>query len=132
MKARQLALAIAAIGFIISVYLTIIRYTSVSVACPDVGVINCENVLTSQYSTIFGIPNSVLGVIFFAINAVVIWKYFGNDQMIIFNGIGFAFVLYYMWSEYVIGSICIYCTGVHICTIALLLISIIYYRKPTS
>ncbi|MHB1830744.1 MAG: vitamin K epoxide reductase family protein [Candidatus Micrarchaeaceae archaeon] len=132
MKVKQVALAIAIIGLMISSYLTLTRYTSLSLACPDTGVINCANVLSSQYSTIFGIPNAVLGIVFFAIDAFVIWRYFGKDQMIIINGVGLAFVLYYITAEFLLKSICIYCTGVHICVLALLSISIKYYGKPTS
>lgn len=132
MAAKQIALAIAMIGLMISSYLTLTRYTSLSLACPDTGVINCANVLSSQYSTIFGIPNAVLGIVFFLVDALVIWRYFGKDQMILINGIGLAFVLYYITTEFLLKSICIYCTAVHVCVLSLLFISIKYYGKPTS
>ena len=132
MRARQAALAIAIIGLMISSYLTLTRYTSISLACPDTGVINCANVLSSQYSTILGVPNAVLGIVFFAIDLFVIWRYFGRAQMVMINGIGLAFVLYYITAEFLLRSICIYCTGVHICVLALLFISIKYYGRPTS
>lgn len=134
LNAQKVALAIAAIGLLISIYLTIIRYSSIlPLACPDKGVIDCANVLNSQYSVIFGVPNAVLGLVFFIVDLYVIKKYFGKEEMLLVNAIGLVFVIYYMLAEYTLGSICIFCTGVHICVITLLIISIKYYgKKPIS
>ena len=129
-NAKNLALAIAAFGLLVSIYLTIARFTNATVACPDNSVINCSNVLNSQYSTILGIPNAVLGIMFFVLDIWAVMKYFGKDQMIILNAIGFAFVLYYVFTEYLLKSVCIYCTSVHVSVILLLMISIKYYGRP--
>ncbi len=131
LNAKKIALTIAIIGLLISVYLTIIRYSSaLPLACPNKGIINCANVLNSQYSTILGVPNAVLGMLFFIAEILVILKYFGKEEMLLLNGIGIIFVAYFMLAEYVLGSICLFCTGVHISVIALLLISIKYQGKP--
>lgn len=130
MNAKKLSLIIAGIGLAISIYLTILRYTSaLPLVCPNNGIINCAHVLTSQYSTIFGVPNAVLGIVFFVAEMFVIMKYFGTEEMLLLNAIGLLFVLYYMFAEYVLSSICIFCTGVHICVLALLIISIKHYGK---
>ena len=132
-NAKKVALAIAVIGLLISIYLTILRFSSLlPLECPDKGIIDCANVLNSQYSTILGIPNVLLGMAFFVVDIFVIMKYFGKEEMLLVNGIGMAFVLYFILAEYVLGSICIFCTGVHLCIIALLIISIKYYGKSTS
>lgn len=124
---HNLSILFAVIGLIISIYLTIVHYnTSVILACPDKGVINCENVLTSQYSMLFGVvPVAVLGIVFFIAELIVILAIKNNDYFIILSGIGIAFVIYYIYSEYAVGSICIYCTAVHICTVALFALSIL-------
>ena len=132
LHAKTAALAMSVIGIVISAYLTLIRYTSTPVACPDTGIINCGTVLSSQYSTIFGVPNAVLGIVFFAIEIIFVYKYFGREQMLLLNGVGLAFVLYFISTEYVLKAICIYCTAVHLCVIGLLAISLKYQDKVTS
>ena len=135
MKITSVAYVFAVIGLLVSVYLTLVRYTSVvPLACPSSGVINCENVLSSQYSTIFGIPNAVLGMVFFVAEIIAIRMYFKTDYFLMLNGIGLAFVLYYVTAEYVLSSICLFCTAVHVCVLALLAIAIKYSgkAKPTS
>ncbi len=133
LNAQRIALAIAVIGLLISVYLTILRFSSIlPLECPDKGIIDCANVLNSQYSTILGIPNAVLGMVFFIVDIFVIARYFGKEEMLLVNGIGAVFVLYFIMAEYVLGSICIFCTGVHLCIIALLIISIKYSGKQYS
>ena len=61
---------------------------------------------------------------FFAIEIILILKYFGSDAMVAYNVIGFAFVLYYIYAEYLLKHICLYCTAVHISVILLLAISV--------
>ena len=121
---QRIALAIAVIGFAISVYLISVQYTVAPLACPTVGIINCETVLTSQYSKIFGVDNSILGAIFFLLDIAIILKYFGKDAMVLYNVVGIAFVIYYIFTEYLLGKICVYCTAVHICVLLLFLIAI--------
>lgn len=121
---RRVAFALSAIGLAVSIYLMVVQYAAAPLACPTVGIINCETVLTSQYSKIFGIENSVLGTIFFLIDLVIISRYFGKDVMVLYNAVGFAFIIYYISAEYLLGKICLYCTIVHICVLLLFLISI--------
>ena len=85
--------------------------------------------LTSQYAYILGIPVAVLGIFFFVAELAVLLALKNNDYFIMLSGIGMAFVFYYIYSEYRVGSICIYCTGVHICTLVLLLLSLVRDKK---
>jgi uncharacterized membrane protein len=115
-----------AVGLIVSVYLTIVHYyPSVPLVCSTTGIINCNNVLTSQYSVILGIPLAVLGVVFFLAELAVILILKNNEAFIMLSGIGLAFVAYGIYSEYAVGSICEYCTTVHFCTIALFIIAVL-------
>jgi len=133
LKAKDIALAVAAIGLVFSIYLSIVHYLPTTLACPDKGIINCASVLTSQYAELFHvIPIAFLGVVFFVAEIMVIRMYFGKDEMILWNGMGLAFVFYFMFTEYAVGAICIYCTCVHICVITLLALSILYHGKATS
>ena len=127
MRITKAANIIAVIGLAVSIYLTLLRYTTaIPLVCPTSGVINCESVLTSQYSTLFGIPNAALGIVFFAAELLAIRWYFGKEQFLVLNGLGLAFVFYYIAGEYVLKSICIYCTTVHICVVVLLIIAVKY------
>ncbi len=124
-KIYYLSLFFASVGLLSSIYLTVTKYTSLQLACPDTGVIDCTNVLTSQYASLYGVPNVILGVVFFVVMFAVITLVKNKDAFVILSGIGMAFVLYYIYAEYMVRSICIYCTVVHISTIALLILALI-------
>lgn len=71
MQASTLLLSLSGLG--ISLYLTVAHYTtSMTLACPDTGVVNCEKVTTSPQSVIFGVfPVAVLGLAFYVFMVVV-------------------------------------------------------------
>ena len=131
-KVRMVAYVIAVIGLLLSVYLTLVHYTSVPLACPQTGLINCQSVLTSKYAMILGIPVAVLGLVFFIGEFFAIKLYLGKDPMISYNIVGIAFVAYFLYSEYMVGHICEYCTSVHICVLALLIISVWGFGKGSG
>ncbi len=111
--------ALAAIGLLVSIYLSL--YTNV--ACPNNGVLNCDKVLTSVYSTIFGIPNAYYGILFFAlVLALAFLKQRG--ALLAVTTLGIGFVIYLVHAEYLLGSICVYCTVVHLATIGLFILSL--------
>ena len=119
-----LMVAISILGLIDSAYLTYDHYTNQQVACPNVGIIDCANVLNSQYAVLLGVvPVSVMGLVFFAIEIGLLFLYKQQDLLLIYNGAGIAFVLYFLFAEYMVHSICIYCTAVHIMVVALLLLT---------
>ena len=54
------------IGIADATYLTVAHYsTTVTLACPTKGIINCEKVTNSSYSEVFGIPVAIYGLLFF-------------------------------------------------------------------
>jgi uncharacterized membrane protein len=127
-----LALSLAALG--VSIYLTIVHYTSPRLlACSANGTIDCEKVISSSQSMVFGVfPVAVLGMAFYvfmvAINTpwawrsplpLVWWARLGG----IVTGIGF--VLYLLYAELIqIGNICLWCTSVHVITFVLFVLLI--------
>lgn len=120
-------IAIAIIGLLASIYLAYSATFNVPVACPTGQLINCDAVLGSIYAKTSGIPNGYLGVAFFI--AVLALVYFRKPEpLALLNAAGMGFVAYFLYAEYLIGSICIYCTIVHACTLALLLISVYELR----
>jgi uncharacterized membrane protein len=121
------ALIVAVFGVAVSIYLTIDHYSSSSLlACPESATINCAKVTTSRWSHIAGIPVAVLGLIFFlamvALLTPLAWRQPRLDAVrVAATTIGTAMVLYLVWIElFRVDAICLWCTAVHICTIALL------------
>jgi uncharacterized membrane protein len=135
-----LALSLAGLG--VSIYLTIVHYSSSNLlVCSDKGTINCEKVITSPESMVFGVfPVAVLGLAFYvfmvAINTpwawrsrlpAVGWARLGG----IITGIGF--VLYLLYAELVqIGNICLWCTGVHAITFLLFVLLVFHATLGTG
>jgi uncharacterized membrane protein len=135
-----LVLSVAGLG--VSIYLTIAHNSSSSIlACSDKGVINCAKVTTSPESMVFGVfPVAVLGLAFYvfmvAINSPWAWR---SRQPLIWwarlGGIisGIGFVLYLLYAEIVqIGSICLWCTSVHVITFLLFVLLVFYATLGTG
>lgn len=115
-------------GLADSIWLTIVHYnTSVTLACPATSAINCEKVITSPQSVVFGIPVAVLGLAFYMFLAVVnspwAWRMTWPPVRWARVGsmvVGIVFVLYLVYTElFTIRSICLWCTSVHVITFAL-------------
>jgi uncharacterized membrane protein len=115
-------------GLAVSIWLTIVHYnTSVTLACPATSTINCEKVITSPQSVVFGIPVAVLGLAFFVFLAVVnspwVWRMTWPPVRWARIGsmvVGIVFVLYLVYTElFTVRAICLWCTSVHVITFAL-------------
>jgi uncharacterized membrane protein len=118
----RIALCVA--GLLISLYLLIVTTFSLPVACPAGSLVNCDRVLGSVYAKTFGIPNAYLGVGYF-VAALLLSFYKKQPKLLaLLTVAGMGFVAYFVYAEYLIGSICIWCTGAHVCALALFLISI--------
>ncbi len=120
------ALALAGLG--VSIYLTIAHFTDKPLAgCSESGLVNCTKVTTSAQSYVFGIPVAVLGLAFFVflVPAMSPWAWRAARREIHLARmaslvVGIGFVLYLIYAELlIIGSICLYCTSVHIITFVL-------------
>jgi uncharacterized membrane protein len=123
-------LVLCVLGIAVAAYLTYAHYnTSIQLACPDKGIINCAKVTTSSYSKILGIPVALLGLIFFVgmlpLQTPRAWRSTYRPLRVVRLGscvIGIFFVLWLVYAELIkIRNICLYCTSVHILTFALLI-----------
>jgi uncharacterized membrane protein len=131
---------LALIGLGLSVYLTITHLHPAALVCSHGGgIVNCEAVTQSAQSKVFGIfPVAELGLAFYVLMAVICapwaWRMtrvlrlgpvaIGNAELRWIRlgsvVVGIGFVLYLLFVELVqLGSICLYCTGVHITTFLL-------------
>ncbi len=96
-----------ALGILVSVYLTISKYDTSVLACPNVGPVNCESVITSQYSSILGVPLSILGIVLFVLAAIMLFR--GPDMQFLWSLAGGAAILYSLTSQAILAEVCIYC-----------------------
>ncbi|MDE1851108.1 MAG: vitamin K epoxide reductase family protein [Candidatus Micrarchaeota archaeon] len=121
-------IALSALGLAVTAYLILYHYSAVQLYCPNEStVINCTRVLNSSYSVVFGVPLPILGFVFFALELLVFFRIKTKEQLIFLNAIGIATVMFLIYLEYVLGSICAWCTVVHALVVALFIISI--YRE---
>jgi uncharacterized membrane protein len=124
------SLVLSLIGLGLSIYLTITHFQPQLLVCSGNGVINCAKVTTSAQSEILGIPVAILGLANYTVmtglntpwawRAKARWVHLARFALII---ISMCFVLWLVYAELeIIGSICLYCTGVHVTTFALLIV----------
>ena len=137
---------LAVLGLAISAYETYAHYNGNKLlGCPSQagGTFNCGEVITSSQSMVFNVlPVAVLGLAFYVFAVVIFspwawqfkgatvgrWRITGRDVNIVRLGsviVGMGFVMYLIYAEFQIGSVCEYCSGVHIVTFLLFCITVI-------
>jgi uncharacterized membrane protein len=121
-------LGLSVLGLLVALYLTYEHFTqNATLACSASGVVNCQKVTESPWSTFVGVPVAVLGVVFFAVMALLcrprLFHAAGRSWDVVrlaWCGVGLAFALYLVWAElFHIGAICLWCTAVHVVTFLL-------------
>jgi uncharacterized membrane protein len=119
-------LSLLAVG--LTAYLTITHYTDpTALACPDTGIINCTAVTTSSWSVILGVPVALLGLLWAlgmaGLNSPWAWRSplrWLDTARLSLSGAGAVMVLYLVYVElFRVDAICLWCTGVHLTTVAL-------------
>jgi uncharacterized membrane protein len=115
-------------GLVAAGYLTWEHFTGAATfVCPESGAINCVKVTTSSYSYFFGVPVAPLGLLFFAAATLMClpaaWRSPRPFVRALRSGsvtAGVLMVLYLIWAElFRVNAICLWCTAVHLLTIAL-------------
>jgi uncharacterized membrane protein len=120
------ALAAGLAGLAISIYLTVVHYAGVPLACPASGTINCEAVLSSRYAVIAGtaVPTSAAGIVWFAVSTLL-WTRRPGRIHLAWSIAGLAAVLSLVFVEIVlVGAICIWCTAAHVLVLLIFLIAL--------
>jgi uncharacterized membrane protein len=125
---RTSSAAISAAGVAVAVYLLIERLTTTkALVCPEGSVVNCQKVTQSAQSVFLGVPVTVWGLAFFigmlALTLPFAWRSgvaWVSPLRIGSAAAGVAFVLYLIYVElFELNAICLWCTAVHVLTIAL-------------
>lgn len=121
-----LLLSLAGLG--LAAYLTVVHYQGRAPACPLAGgLVDCQAVVTSEWSTILGVPVPVLGLLFFAamlpLQSPMAWR---SPSPLVRWGrlggcvVGIGMIVWLIYAElFLIGHICVDCTTVHVLTFAL-------------
>lgn len=126
-------LIVALLGFADAMYLTIEHYLG---AIPPCSIGGCEKVLTSEYSTVFGVPVALGGVIYYLIMLVGVFGYIEskNEKLLrwtlLFTVFGFVSSLYFFYIQaFVLKAFCLYCLGSTITSTLLFVLAIYIFSK---
>ncbi|MFI5412891.1 MAG: vitamin K epoxide reductase family protein [Candidatus Micrarchaeales archaeon] len=115
MKHNHLLAIVLFIGIVDSSYLTVVHFMPGSLYCPATGaLINCENVLTSSFSTVFGIPLAALGLVWFIVSISFLLFTPNRVAKNLWMMVGAGGILYSITAQSIIGKICIYCASLDI------------------
>jgi len=123
-------------GFFDARYLTLVHYKKIILVCHQIPLfVDCGKVLQSSYSTMFGIPLAVLGLINYSVLIIIIilafisQKRFFQYWLIIQTKIGFIASLYFMFLQlFIIKSLCLYCTTSAVISTILFIIVIFSFK----
>ena len=124
------SLLLSLYGLGASIYLTITHFEPAALACVSNSTFNCEKVTQSPQSEILGIPVAMLGLAFFvpmiALCLPVAWRAaqrWVHLARLVLAITGVGMVIYLISAElFVIKSICLWCSSVHIATLFLFII----------
>jgi uncharacterized membrane protein len=137
-RLRQIAIVLATIGLLVSIYMTVYKFTKIEAMCIGSG--GCSTVNGSRYSEINGIPVSILGVFGYASLLALLFLekrrgFFQENGTLLFFGVsllGFLFTLYLIYVEVaLIGAYCPFClTSQAVMTIIFIISVIRLIRQP--
>jgi uncharacterized membrane protein len=138
-------LILSLLGIGIAIYLTAVHYQGAPLVCSTSGLVDCENVLSSPYSSIPGtaLPITIPGLFWFIVSgalALVAWRLRPDERRLlllelIWAALGLLTVFYLVYVEIVrLHKICAWCTGIHVIILAMLLIAVVQWQGqgPTS
>jgi uncharacterized membrane protein len=104
-------LVLAALGVLISAYLTWTHFAGLAPVCTGSGR-GCETVQSSRYASILGIPVALLGLVAYGglIFSAALWREAGVYLGFLISLVGTLFSAYLTYLEiFVIGALCQWC-----------------------
>lgn len=140
-KLRLISMALAVLGVLVSIYMTIYKLTANNAMCLGSG--DCSTVNASKYSLIYGIPVALVGVGgYLAILAILALEqrggsfYLSNGPLAVFGltVAGFGFTLYLVYIEaFVLRAWCPFCVTSQITMTILFILTIVrLIRQPIN
>lgn len=115
-RLSQIAIAFTILGLLVSIYMTVYKYTKNEKMCVGSG--GCNIVNSSRYSEVSEIPVAVFGIVGYAsILAVLLLesknKFLEQNGTMVFFGLSFTGFLFTVWLIYVevalIKALCPFC-----------------------
>lgn len=125
-KNRIALLLLSIAGFFDSAYLTISHYKNIIPPCTVAR--GCETVLTSQFSTILGIPVALVGSLYFLILIFIILsnlKLFRYFRIFAFLGVLVSIFFFYT-QAFILHAFCQYCLLSEVIIFAIFILSFKY------
>jgi uncharacterized membrane protein/protein-disulfide isomerase len=137
-KSRALLLVFALVGLGASTMSSYVHYQLLTEPgynsfCDVNASVSCTQAYLSQYGSFMGVPVAILGVIFFAVAAVLAGiggsvksaaRENAAGYIFLLSTLGLAFALYLAWASYfVLGIFCILCAITYVSVIALFIVS---------
>ncbi len=136
------AIVIEIIALLVTGYLSYVKIANVSAICVESGPINCEEVQSSAWSTLLGIPIAYLGLAaHLAITAVLVLQrrsaFFKQNGLLILFGITLFGLIYHTYLIYtsiaIIKAICPWCIGAAMLMLIQFILTIVrLQREPAS
>ena len=137
-RLRQITIALAIIGLLVSIYMTVYKLTKIEAMCIGSGA--CSVVNASRYSEVNGIPVALIGVGGYAAILALLFLeqrsglFQENGTMILFGVslVGFLFTAYLIVVEiFFIKALCPFCLASQAVMTILFIISVIrLIRQP--
>ncbi len=135
----RLSLALAILGVLVSIYMTIFKLTENPNMCLGNG--GCSTVNNSKYAMIYGIPVAVVGVGGFLTLLILLFLerrvsfLAANGTLIVFGLalLGFLFTLYLIYVELaLIHALCPFCVTSQVTMTILFILSVIRLARQPS
>ena len=137
-RLSQLTVALTILGLLVSIYMTIYKFTSNDAMCVGSG--DCHTVNTSKYSEVNGIPVAAVGVLGYTSLLGVLWLerkpgFFKDNGSMIFFGISLIGFFFTLWLVYVevalLKAYCPFCITSQISMTIIFILSVIrVVRQP--
>lgn len=125
MTLKRWATLLGVIGLGISLYLTVVHYAQgqVPLVCATSGIVDCAQVTSSAASMIGPVPVAALGILWFIVLLALIATDASGVLRLAWTAGGVAFVVYLIYAElFLIGTMCLWCTAVHVVVLGLFLL----------
>ena len=137
-RITHITIALAILGLLVSIYMTIYKVTSNDQMCLGSG--DCSTVNASRYSEVNGIPVALVGVLGYAAILGIHWLerrndfFAANGNMMLFgiSLIGFFFTLWLIYVEIaLIKALCPFCVASQVTMTLIFILSVIrVVRQP--
>jgi uncharacterized membrane protein len=136
----RISVALAALGLLVSIYMTIYKVTSNNSMCLGSG--DCSTVNASKYSEVNGIPVALIGVLGYAAILAVHYfenrnRFFKQNGTLIIFGMALTGFLFTLWLIYVevaiLKALCPFCVTSQTAMTLIFIIAVIrLIRQPQS